>query len=120
MPRNVLGTELEPCSFDPLTGFTRNGCCDAHGEDVGVHLVCVVMTDEFLAFSAERGNDLSTPMPQYGFAGLKAGDRWCLCAPRWQEAYEAGAAPAVHLEATHAGAIEWCSLEALRAHAAET
>jgi hypothetical protein len=119
MPRNVLGTELEPCSFDPLTGFTRNGCCDAHGEDVGVHLVCVVMTDEFLEFSAERGNDLSTPMPQYGFAGLKAGDRWCLCAPRWQEAYEAGAAPAVHLEATHAGAIEWCSLEALRAHAAD-
>ncbi len=119
MARNVLGGELEPCSFDPLTGFTRNGCCDAHGEDTGVHLVCVVMTDEFLAFSAEQGNDLSTPMPQYGFAGLKAGDRWCLCAPRWQEAFEAGAAPQVHLAATHAGAIEWCSLEALLAHAAD-
>ena len=119
MARNVLGTELEPCSFGPLTGFTRNGCCEAHGEDVGVHLVCVEMTAEFLAFSTERGNDLVTPMPQYGFAGLKPGDRWCLCAPRWQEAYEAGSAPRVHLAATHAGAIEWCSLEALRAHAAD-
>ncbi|HEV7524512.1 MAG TPA: DUF2237 domain-containing protein [Acidimicrobiia bacterium] len=119
MARNVLGTELEPCSFDPLTGFMRDGCCNAHGEDVGVHLVCVEMTAEFLAFSAERGNDLSTPMPQYGFAGLKPGDRWCLCAPRWQEAFEAAAAPRVHLAATHAGAIEWCSLEALRAHAIE-
>jgi uncharacterized protein (DUF2237 family) len=77
------------------------------------------MTDEFLAFSVEQGNDLVTPMPQYGFAGLKAGDRWCLCAPRWQEAFEAGSAPRVHLAATHAGAIEWCSLEALKAHATE-
>jgi uncharacterized protein (DUF2237 family) len=119
MARNVLGGELEPCSFDPLTGFMRDGCCNAHGEDVGVHLVCVEMTDEFLAFSVEHGNDLVTPMPQYGFAGLKAGDRWCLCAPRWQEAYDAGAAPRVHLAATHAGAVEWCSLEALRAHAAD-
>jgi uncharacterized protein len=119
MARNVLGGELEPCSFDPLTGFMRDGCCSSHGEDVGVHLVCVQMTEAFLAFSVERGNDLVTPMPEYGFAGLKPGDRWCLCAPRWQEAYEAGAAPPVHLGATHAGAIEWCSLEALRAHAAD-
>ena len=119
MARNVLGGELEPCSFDPLTGFTRNGCCDSHGEDVGVHLVCVVMTDEFLAFSKAEGNDLSTPMPQYGLAGLNAGDQWCLCAPRWQEAFEAGTAPRVNLAATHAGAIEWCSIEALRAHAVD-
>ena len=117
MARNVLGTELEPCSFDPLTGFTRNGCCDAHGEDAGVHIVCAEMTAEFLAFSVAHGNDLVTPMPQYGFAGLQPGDRWCLCAPRWQEAYEAGAAPPVQLAATHAGAVEWCSLEALTAHA---
>jgi uncharacterized protein (DUF2237 family) len=119
MARNILGGELEPCSFYPLTGFTRDGCCNAHGEDVGVHLVCVEMSDDFLTFSVEQGNDLVTPMPQYGFAGLKAGDRWCLCAPRWQEAFEAGSAPRVHLAATHAGAIEWCSLEALKAHATE-
>ena len=119
MARNVLGTELEPCSFDPLTGFMRDGCCNSHGADVGVHLVCVEMTAEFLAFCVEAGNDLVTPMPEYGFPGLKPGDRWCLCAPRWQEAYEAGAAPRVHLAATHAGAIEWCSFEALQAHAAD-
>jgi uncharacterized protein (DUF2237 family) len=117
--RNVLGTELEPCSFDPLTGFARDGCCDSHGGDVGVHLVCAEMTDEFLAFSAAQGNDLVTPVPEYGFAGLKAGDRWCLCAPRWQEAFDAGVAPRVHLEATHVGAIEWCSLEALKAHSVQ-
>jgi len=117
--RNVLGTELEPCSFDPLTGFARDGCCDSHGGDVGVHLVCAEMTDEFLAFSVAQGNDLVTPVPEYGFAGLKAGDRWCLCAPRWQEAFEAGAAPRVHIEATHVGAVEWCSLEALKAHSVQ-
>jgi len=117
MARNVLGTELEPCSFGPLTGFTRNGCCEAHGEDVGVHLVCVVMTDEFLAFSKAEGNDLSTPMPQYGFAGLNAGDQWCLCAPRWQEAFEAGMAPPVILAATHAGTLEWVQLGDLVTHA---
>ncbi|HUI49855.1 MAG TPA: DUF2237 domain-containing protein [Acidimicrobiia bacterium] len=119
MSRNVVGTELEPCSFDPLTGFARDGCCELHGGDMGVHLVCARMTNEFLAFSTERGNDLVTPRPEYGFAGLVAGDHWCLCAPRWQEAYEAGAAPLVVLEATHVGALEWCSLDALREHAAE-
>jgi uncharacterized protein (DUF2237 family) len=82
MARNVLGSELEPCGFDPLTGFMRDGCCDAHSEDLGVHLVCARMTDEFLAFSTEQGNDLVTAVPEYGFAGLKAGDRWCLCASR--------------------------------------
>jgi len=119
MARNVLGSELEPCGFDPLTGFTRNGCCDSHGEDLGVHLVCARMTDEFLAFSTAQGNDLVTPVPEYGFTGLQAGDRWCLCAARWQEAFEAGVAPPVLLAATHARAVEWCSLEALRAHAAD-
>jgi len=117
--RNVLGGELEPCSFDPLTGFARDGCCDNYGDDAGVHVVCAEMTEEFLAFSVAQGNDLVTPMPQYGFPGLTPGDRWCVCAPRWQEAFEAGVAPPVHLAATHARAVEWCSLEALRAHAAE-
>ena len=119
MARNVLGGELEPCSFDPLTGFARDGCCDNYGDDAGVHVVCAEMTEEFLAFSVAQGNDLVTPMPQYGFPGLTPGDRWCVCAPRWQEAFEAGVAPPVHLAATHARAVEWCSLEALRAHAAE-
>jgi uncharacterized protein (DUF2237 family) len=119
MARNVLGGELEPCSLDPVTGFYRNGCCDTGAEDVGVHVVCAQMTDEFLVFSASVGNDLSTPRPEFGFAGLQAGDRWCLCASRWQEAFEAGAAPPVHLNATHASASEWCSLEALRAHAVD-
>ena len=88
--RNVLGSDLEPCSYDPLTGYYRSGCCENRGDDPGMHVVCVVMTDEFLAFSKLVGNDLSTPMPQYGFAGLKDGDQWCLCAARWQEAFEAG------------------------------
>jgi hypothetical protein len=119
MARNVLGGELEPCGIDPLTGFYRDGCCDTGAEDMGVHVVCAVMTDEFLAFSVEAGNDLVTPRPEFGFAGLKAGDRWCLCASRWQEAFEAGAAPPVHLAATHASASEWCSLEGLRTHAVD-
>ena len=97
----------------------RDGCCNSHGADVGVHLVCADMTEAFLAFSVEQGNDLVTPVPEYGFEGLKPGDRWCLCAPRWQDAFEAGVAPPVHLAATHAGAIEWCSIEALRAHSAD-
>jgi uncharacterized protein len=118
--RNVLGSELEPCGFDPLTGFMRDGCCDSHSDDLGVHLVCARMTDEFLTFATEQGNDLVTPKPEYGFAGLKPGDRWCLCASRWQEALEAGVAPPVHLAATHARAIEWCSLDAMRAHAADS
>ena len=118
MARNVLGGELEPCSFEPLTGFYRDGCCESGGDDDGVHTVCAVMSSEFLAFSRARGNDLSTPMPAHGFPGLVAGDQWCLCAPRWQEAYEAGMAPLVVLEATHARTLEWCSLGALQAHAA--
>src|SRR5215207_4758425 len=103
MARNVLGEELVLCSVDPLTGFYRNGCCDTGGEDIGVHVVCAEVTDEFLAFSRAQGNDLSAPQP--GFPGLVAGDRWCLCAARWQEALEAGAAPAVVLEATHLQAL---------------
>jgi uncharacterized protein (DUF2237 family) len=114
MALNVLGTELETCSLDPLTGFYRNGCCDTGGDDHGVHVVCAIMTDAFLAFSASRGNDLSTPAPQYGFAGLKAGDRWCLCAARWREAYDAGCAPEVVLEATHARMLEWATVDELR------
>src|ERR1700689_2780747 len=101
MALKVVGTELEPCSFDPLTGFYRDGCCNTGGEDLGVHTVCVLLTAEFLSFSKSAGNDLSTPRPEFGFAGLNPGDRWCLCASRWQEAFEAGAAPQVVLEATH-------------------
>lgn len=114
MAENVVGTELEPCSTDPLTGFTRTGCCEQHPDDVGVHSVCAVMTEDFLAFSASMGNDLSTPRPEFGFAGLVPGDRWCVCAPRWAEAYEAGVAPPVVLEATHARSLEWASLDELR------
>ena len=112
--RNVLGEPLEPCGFDPVTGFYRDGCCDTGPEDRGSHTVCAEMTDEFLAYTASRGNDLSTPVPAYGFPGLKAGDRWCLCASRWHEAHEAGRAPRVHLTATHEGALEIVPLEALR------
>ena len=120
MPQmNVLGTELESCSFDPLTGYYRTGCCENHGDDPGLHVVCVVCTDDFLAFSLRVGNDLSTPMPQYGFAGLKAGDQWCLCASRWQEAFEAGSAPHVRLNSTHVSALEYSSLADLKAHAVD-
>ena len=108
--RNVLGGTLLICSTDPMTGFFRNGCCDTAPEDVGSHTVCAVMTDEFLAFSKQAGNDLSTPHPDYGFPGLKAGDQWCLCAPRWQEALDAGAAPNVVLKATAEGALQYCAL----------
>jgi uncharacterized protein (DUF2237 family) len=97
-----------------MTGFFRNGCCDTGPSDAGSHTVCVSMTDEFLQFSKQRGNDLSTPLPDFGFPGLKAGDRWCLCAPRWQEALEAGKAPRVILRATHEGALEYCSLDELK------
>jgi len=112
--RNVLGGKLELCSIDPVTGFLRDGCCNTSREDVGSHTVCAVMTAEFLAFSKMRGNDLSTPLPQYGFPGLKPGDRWCLCAPRWQEAFAAGQAPRVVLRATHEGALEYCALADLK------
>ena len=114
---NVLGEPLQTCCTDPLTGFYRTGCCEVGGDDVGVHAVCAVMTDEFLAFSKSVGNDLSTPMPQYGFAGLKAGDQWCLCAPRGQEAHEAGMAPQVKLRSTHIAASEFCDIDALKRHA---
>lgn len=116
MANNVLGEPLMPCALDPLTGFYRDGSCNTGPEDIGRHLVCVEMTAEFLAFSAARGNDLSTPMPIFGFEGLKPGDRWCLCADRWQEAYEAGRAPKVILVSTHEGALEVCQLEALTEH----
>lgn len=115
--RNVLGELLIACSTRPMTGFFRNGCCDTAPEDVGSHTVCVVLTDEFLQFSKSRGNDLSTPLPDYGFPGLKAGERWCLCAPRWAEALEAGKAPRVVLRATHEGALEYCTLADLKRHA---
>ncbi len=111
---NVLGGLLEPCSFDPLTGFFRDGCCATGPEDIGSHTVCAEMTAAFLAFSAARGNDLGTPRPEFGFAGLRPGDLWCLCAPRWQEALAAGAAPRVRLRATEMGALHYCGLEDLR------
>jgi uncharacterized protein (DUF2237 family) len=112
--RNVLGGSLEPCSRQPLTGFFRNGCCDTSPADLGSHTVCVVMTSEFLTFSRVQGNDLSTPRPEFGFAGLKPGDQWCLCAPRWQQAFEAGQAPRVVLRATHEGALHYCALADLK------
>jgi uncharacterized protein len=112
--RNVLGEMLAPCSTAPTTGFFRNGGCDTSPEDIGSHTVCAVMTAEFLAFSRAAGNDLSTPQPQYGFPGLKPGNRWCLCAPRWQQALEAGRAPRVVLRATHEGALRYCDLADLR------
>jgi len=115
--RNVLGGPLADCSKRPMTGFFRTGCCDTGDEDRGSHTVCVVMTAEFLAFSKAQGNDLSTPMPQYGFAGLKPGDRWCLCASRWKEALDAGAAPQVVLEATHAVTLHVVSLDDLKKYA---
>jgi hypothetical protein len=115
--RNVLGGPLETCSTDPLTGFFRTGCCETGGGDLGVHAVCIRATAEFLAFSAQAGNDLSTPNEAYGFPGLVPGDRWCLCASRWQEAFEAGFAPPVVLAATHMRALEFVSLQDLVAHA---
>jgi len=114
---NVLGGALQPCSHQPPTGFYRDGCCNTGREDVGLHTVCVVMTAPFLDFSRARGNDLSTPMPQYGFAGLKPGDRWCLCASRWKEALDAGAAPQVVLEATHAVTLQVVPLAELKKYA---
>ena len=114
---NVLGAQLEPCSTEPLTGFFRNGCCDTGATDHGSHTVCAVMTADFLAFSKARGNDLSTPHPEFGFPGLKPGDRWCLCAARWMEAYAAGKAPKVRLVSTHKRALDICPMNALREHA---
>jgi len=115
---NVVGGELLPCSTDPMTGFHRDGCCSTGPEDVGSHTVCAVMTDEFLEFSKVVGNDLSTDRPEWGFRGLRTGERWCLCASRWLEAYEAGCAPSVVLGATHERALDVIPIEALTAFAA--
>ena len=118
-PRNVLGGALAPCSHDPLTGWFRDGCCRTDANDHGSHTVCAVMTAEFLAFSKSVGNDLSTPRPEYRFPGLRPGDRWCLCAMRWEEARQAGCAPRVVLAATNVAALRHCALEDLQGHAAE-
>jgi uncharacterized protein (DUF2237 family) len=115
--RNVLGEPLEPCSSEPLTGFFRDGCCNTGEQDPGLHVVCARMTAEFLEFSRLRGNDLVTPRPEFGFPGLVPGDRWCLCAARWQEALEAGAAPHVRLVATHDAALTVVELDDLKRHA---
>lgn len=112
--KNVLGTELKDCSTEPLTGFFRDGCCRTNEQDIGRHVVCAEMTDEFLQFSKIKGNDLSTPKPEFEFPGLKTGDRWCLCALRWQEAFEAGKAPNVFLQSTHESALEVLSLNDLK------
>jgi uncharacterized protein (DUF2237 family) len=118
--RNVLGTELVPCSFDPLTGFDRDGCCHTNAQDGGSHLICAKVTVGFLNDQMERGNDLITPRPEYRFRGLVPGDRWCVCARRWREALAAGHAPPVVLECTHERALEFVSLAVLRAHALST
>lgn len=115
--KNVLGTELMACSYDPLTGYFRDGCCQTDASDAGSHLICARVTADFLAFSLSAGNDLSTPRPEYRFTGLKPGDRWCLCALRWREALEAGVAPPVVLEATHESALQFVTLESLLQHA---
>ena len=115
--QNVLGGQLESCSKDPVTGFFRDGCCRTGEDDAGSHTVCIRATAEFLEFSRSRGNDLSTPIPAHHFPGRKAGDQWCLCAARWHEAFLAGSAPKVALEATHASALQCYRLEDLKAHA---
>jgi uncharacterized protein (DUF2237 family) len=115
--KNVLGTELIACSYDPLTGYFRDGCCQTRPDDTGSHVICAKMTQAFLAFSLERGNDLTTPKPEWRFPGLKAGDRWCLCASRWTEALEAGVAPPVILESCHERALMFAELDDLKAHA---
>jgi uncharacterized protein len=115
--KNVLGQPLEPCSFDPLTGFYRDGCCNTGPDDRGVHTVCCVVTTEFLTVSAQLGNDLSTPMPQFGFPGLKPGDHWCVCASRWLQVVQAGAACPVVLESTHEATLEIIPFETLLEHA---
>ncbi|SDT88943.1 hypothetical protein SAMN05444156_0460 [Verrucomicrobium sp. GAS474] len=114
---NVLGGPLQACCHDPVTGFYRDGYCRTGPGDIGLHTVCIEATEEFLAFSRAAGNDLSTPVPQFQFPGLRPGDRWCLCVTRWMEALEAGMAPAVHLEASHISALEFVSLEDLQSHA---
>ena len=113
---NVLGTNLEVCGTNPMTGFYRDGCCNTGNDDAGTHTVCVIVTDEFLKFSKSKGNDLSTPIPQYGFAGLKAGDAWCLVALRWEEARMAGAAPRIKITATNIKTLEYVDLASLKEH----
>ena len=113
MANNVFGESLAVCSNEPKTGYYRNGCCETGLDDLGTHTVCTVMTEEFLVFSYKRGNDLITPRPEYAFPGLKPGDKWCLCASRWMEAYKAGAAPFVILEATHEKTLDYIPLEEL-------
>lgn len=115
--RNVMGDPIMPCSIEPTTGWFRDGCCNTGPEDHGSHTVCAEMTEEFLVFGVSRGNDLVTPVPAYGFPGLRPGDRWCLCAARWREALQAGVAPPVILASTHERALEVCRLEDLEAHA---
>jgi uncharacterized protein len=117
--RNVLGETLELCCTKPMTGFYRDGKCNTGGGDMGAHVVCAQVTQEFLDFTRSRGNDLSTPMPMFNFPGLKPGDRWCLCASRWKEALDAGVAPGVVLSATHASALEYVSLDELKHHAVD-
>ena len=117
--KNVLGTLLQSCGTSPMTGFYRDGCCNTGGGDLGLHIVCAEMTEQFLRFSASRGNDLVTPNPLFGFPGLKPGDRWCLCAQRWKEAFQAGLAPPVVLQATHMSALEFVDLDELQAHAVQ-
>ncbi|GHD68319.1 DUF2237 family protein [Jeongeupia chitinilytica] len=116
---NVLGGALLPCSLDPLTGFLRDGCCAEHAEDPGQHTVCTRVTDDFLSFSREQGNDLSTPRPEYGFSGLRPGDHWCVCAARWIEALLAGHAPPIVLAATDEAILDSVSLETLVAYAVD-
>lgn len=119
LPQNVVGTELQPCCTEPMTGFYRDGLCRTGADDVGLHIICAQVTDEFLEYSREQGNDLITPRPEFLFPGLQAGDCWCLCAARWQEALEAGVAPPVKLESTHISALEFVALEDLQTHALE-
>ena len=114
--KNVLGTPLVPCSYDPLTGYYRDGCCNTDEHDHGTHVVCARVTHAFLVYSLERGNDLMTPRPEHRFAGLQAGDRWCLCVSRWKEALQVGVAPPVVLESTHSKALDFVTLEQLREH----
>jgi len=117
MAKNVLGGDLEQCSGNPKTGYFRDGCCHTSAEDPGMHTICSVMTEEFLEFTKMMGNDLSTPRPEYGFPGLKPGDRWCLCLERWKQALKADSAPPVVLEATHASVVEFLDLDTLRERA---
>ncbi len=117
MNKNVFGEDLTVCSADPLTGFYRNGCCETGPEDLGTHTVCAIMTEAFLSFTRSRGNDLSSPRPEFNFPGLKPGDRWCLCASRWREALEAGLAPPVFLEACHEKSLDFVALKDLVDHA---